>query len=350
MSLKSSRSSRFVRGARFRLRYALYAVIVAVALGTLGFNLLEGWSLSDSLYVTIQTLTTVGYGDVTPQTFVGRVFASFYMFVGVGVVLYILTSTVQTIVQSEMIATFGTRRRQREMSKLTNHFIICGAGRVGARVIREMQRSNVPFAVIEKDAQKVSGLVEEGAPVVIGDATLEDALHDVGVERARGLAACLPNDADNVYVVLIARDLNPGLHIVARAVEEQAEPKLIKAGANRVVAPTITGSHRMAQALMRPAVADFMDSIAAENLDLSFEQIEVTHGSIYAGHKLRYTNILSELNVVIVAIRRKSGQMSFNPSGDAIIDAGDILIAIGRAEALIRMGELARGVEPNTDD
>jgi voltage-gated potassium channel len=346
MSLKSLRSSRFASGARFRLRYAIYAVLAAVALGTLGFRLLEGWSLSDSLYVTIQTLTTVGYGDVTPQTFAGRIFASVYMFVGVGAVLYVLTSTVQTIVQSEMVATFGMRRRQREMSKLHDHFIICGAGRVGSRLIREMQRAGMPFAVIEKDAQKVADLMEAGAPVITKDATLEETLREAGVDRARGLAACLPNDADNVYAVLIARDLNHKLHIVARAVEEQAEPKLIKAGANRVVAPTITGSHRMAQALMKPAVADFMDSITAENLDLSFEQVEVARGSVYAGHKLRYTNILSELNVIIVAIRRhRSGQMTFNPSGDVIIDAGDILIAIGRAEALLNMSALAQGVE-----
>lgn len=349
MSLQSSRSSRFVRGARFRLRYALYAVLAAVALGTLGFHLLERWSVADSLYVTIQTLTTVGFGDLTPQTMAGRVFASFYMFVGVGAVLYVLTATVQTIVQSEMVATFGMRRRQREMSKLHDHFIICGAGRVGSRLIREMQRASVPFAVIEKDEQKVAHLIESGAPVVVGDATLEEALRQVGVDRARGLAACLPDDADNVYVVLIARDLNANLHIVARAVEEQAEPKLIKAGANRVVAPTITGSHRMAQALMRPAVADFMDSITAENLDLSFEEMEVVSGSPYAGHRLRYTNILSELNVIIVAIRRRGGQMTFNPSGDAMIDAGDILIAIGRAESLIKMSALARGKKEQTN-
>lgn len=345
MSSKPSESSRFIRGARFRLRYGLYAVIAAVALGTLGFRLLEGWTLWDSLYVTIQTLTTVGYGDVTPQTAAGRIFASLYMFVGVGAVLYVLTSTVQTIVQSEMIATFGQRRRQREMNKLQDHFIICGAGRVGSRLIGEMQRAHVSFSVIEQDAQKVAPLIEKGLPVTVGDATLEASLRDAGVERARGLAACLPDDADNVYVVLIARDLNHNLHIVARAVEEQAELKLIKAGANRVVAPTITGSHRMAQALMRPAVADFMDSLAAENLDLSFEEVEVTHNSTYAGHRLRFTNILSELNVIIVAIRRRSGQMTFNPSGDALIDAGDILIAIGRAEAIARMKNLARSVK-----
>jgi voltage-gated potassium channel len=341
MSSRTSRSSRFRLAAPLRLRYALYALLAAVALGTLGFRLLEGWTWADSLYGTIQTLTTVGYGDVTPQTAAGRAFASLYMFVGVGAVLYILTSTVQSIIQSEMIATFGERRRHREMQKLKDHFIICGAGRVGARLIREMQRSGVPFVVIEKDEGKVAHLIELGGPVIVGDATLEETLREAGVGRAKGLAACLPDDADNVYAVLTARDLNHKLHIVARAVEEQAEPKLIKAGANRVVAPTITGSHRMAQALMRPAVADFMDSIAAENLDLGFEQIEVGHGSAYAGKRLRYTNILSELNVVIVAIRRHKGNMTFNPSGDAILDAGDILIAIGRAESLIRMSELA---------
>jgi voltage-gated potassium channel len=342
MSSKLTGSSRFIRRTRFRLRYGLYAVLAAVAIGTLGFHLLEDWTIWDSFYVTIQTLTTVGFGDVTPQTTPGRIFASLYMFVGVGAVLYVLTSTVQTIVQSELIATFGERRRQREMSKLQDHFIICGAGRIGSRLIHEMQRAHIPFAVIEQDAQKVASLIESGAPVTVGDATLEASLREVGVERARGLAACLPSDADNVYVVLIARDLKHDLHIVARAVEEQAEPKLIKAGANRVVAPTITGSHRMAQALMRPAVADFMDSLAAENLDLSFEEVEVAPHSPYAGHRLRYTNILSELNVIIVAIRRHSGQMTFNPSGDALIDAGDILIAIGRAESIIRMKKLAR--------
>jgi voltage-gated potassium channel len=342
MSLKSQRSPRFNRSGRFKLRYALYAVLAAAALGTLGFHLLEGWSVTDSLYATIQTLTTVGYGDMTPRSVAGRIFASFYMFIGVGAVLYVLTATVQSIVQSEMIATFGQRRRQREMSKLHDHFIICGAGRVGSRLIREMQRSNIAFAVIERDAQKVASLIDSGAPVIVADATLEETLRQAGVERARGLAACLPDDAANVYVVLIARDLNHNLHIVARAVEEQAESKLIKAGANRVVAPTITGSHRMAQALIKPAVADFMDSITAENLDLSFEQMEVAPGSAYAGRKLRYTNILSELNIVIVAIRRRKGEMTFNPGGDAIIDAGDILIAIGRADSLMRMNEIAR--------
>jgi voltage-gated potassium channel len=344
MRLTSS-GSRLAARPRFRIRYALVALAVAVLLGTLGFHLLEGWSLADSLYATAQTVTTVGYGDFTPQTMAGRMFAIVFMFIGFGAVAYILTSTVQWIVQSELLAALGARRRQREMNKLRHHFIICGAGRVGSRIIREMRRSRVPFVAIETDAQKVANLIDEGVHVLVRDATLEETLRDAGVERARGLAACLPDDADNVYVVLTARDLNRELYIVARAVEEQAEAKLTRAGANRVVAPTIIGSQRMAQALMKPAVADFMDSFTAEDLDLKFEQLEVAPESPYAGHKISATNIRSELNIVIVAIRHHDGEMTINPSGDALIEAGDILVVIGRTESLVTFNELAQGAK-----
>ena len=320
--------------ARQRIVYALTALVGLIMLGTIGFHRIEGWTLGESLYMTVTTITTVGYGDFYPTKPSGRTFAIFFMLLSVSTVGFVLSSTIQALVQSEILATFGERRRYREMSRLTNHFIICGAGRVGARIIREMQRAGVPFLVLEVNPQKVATFAEQGIHVIGRDATLEETLREAGVERARGLAACLPDDADNLYVVLTARDLNRNLHIVARAVEEQAESKLIRAGANRVVAPTIIGSHRMAQALMKPAVADFMDSVTAENLDLSFEEVEVAPASIYVGRSLRFTNIHAELNVMIVAIRRRDGEMIFNPSGDARIEAGDLLIAIGRAESL----------------
>ena len=331
------------RRSRTRSIYSLIAIIGSIALGTIGFSLVEGWSLADSLYMTVMTVTTVGYGAPHELSVPGRSFATFFMIVGVGTAGYALSSAVQVFVQSEIIATFGERRRQREMRKLSDHFIICGAGRVGARIIAEMRRAGVDFVVVESNAQKVANLIDRGTLVLLRDATREESLREAGVERARGLAACLPDDADNLYVVLTARDLNPRLHIVARAVLEEAEPKLIRAGANRVVAPTIIGSHRMAQALMKPAVADFMDSIIAENLDLGFEQVEVGTESSYAGSKLRATNISSQLNIVIVAIRRRNGEMMFNPAGEASLEAGDLLIAIGRAEALAELSDLARG-------
>lgn len=328
---------------RTRVGYSLLALLLVMAFGTVGFMLVEGWSLGDSLYMTLMTVTTVGYGPPLPLTPAGRNFAIFFMLVGVGTAGYLLSTAVQALVQSEIIAALGERRRQREMSKLRDHFIICGAGRVGRRIIRELQRAGVPFVVVESDPDKTELLTDMRVPLLVRDATLEETLREAGVERARALATCLPDDADNLYVVLIARDLNRKLHIVARAVEEQAEPKLIRAGASRVVAPTIIGSHRMAQALLKPAIADFMDSITAENLDLGFEQVEVAHESSFAGRRLRETTIRSALDVVVAAIRRADGEMIFNPSGETEVLPGDLLIGIGRAESLAELGRLARG-------
>lgn len=342
MSLPPPGPGKFLED-RFRIRYAVLAVVVAIALGTLGFHLIEGWPVLTSLYVATQTVTTVGYGDVTPQTLTGRNFATIFMLVGVGVVLFALTTTVQTIVQSELLATFGHRRRLRKMSKLRDHFIVCGAGRVGSRLVRSLLATNESFVVIETDPEKVAELIELRVHTLARDATVEATLLEAGVAQARGLASCLPDDADNVYVVLTARDLNPRLHIVARAAEEQAEPKLIRAGANRVVAPTILGGNRMAVALTKPAVGDFIDSITANTLGLVLEQLEVEASSIFAGKKLHETNIRSELDIVVVSISRSNGEMIFNPSGDCVIEAGDILIAIGQAESLMKLTALAKG-------
>jgi voltage-gated potassium channel len=315
--------------------YALAALVFLIALGTLGFKLLEPLSLLDSLYLTVMTVATVGYGDVHPVSRGGRGFATVFMLVSVAVVGFLLSTAIQALVQSEIVAAYGQRRRYREISKLRNHFIICGAGRVGSRIIRELQRREEPFIVIEREQQQVAGLIEEDVLVLVRDATLEETLRDAGVEHARALAACLPDDAANVYVVLTARGLNDDLHIVARAVEEQAEPKLIRAGANRVIAPVIIGGQRMVQALTKPAVSDFIDSIAAEDLDLDFEEVVVAPTSVYVGRMLRDTNIRAELDVVIIAVRRgRDSEMIFNPAGDSRIEAGDMLIAIGRADSL----------------
>ena len=316
------------------------AVLGAIAVGTVIFHLLEGWSILDSLYVTVQTVTTVGFGDVTPRTVLGRVFATLFMMVGVGVVLYALTSTVQTIVHSELFAQYG---HSRKMSKMRDHFIICGAGRVGSHLIRSLRAVDGKFLVLETDQKRVEALMDAGISVLLRDATLEESLIEAGVEHARGIATCLPDDADNVYVVLTARDLNPGIHIVARAAAEQAESKLIRAGANRVVAPTIIGGHRMAMALTKPAVGDFLDSVTANHLELGFEQLEVDSVSRLVGRKLSETVIRSELNIVVVSIRRNDGEIIFNPSGETKIESGDMLIAIGNSESLARLNALARG-------
>ena len=210
------------------------------------------------------------------------------------------------------------------------------------RAIRPLELSAARTS-IETDSAKVEALMDLGITVLPRDATLEETLREAGVQYARGLASCLPDDADNVYVVLTARDLNPNLHIVARAAEEQAESKLIRAGANRVVAPTIIGGHRMAMALTKPAVGDFLDSVTANHLELGFEQLEVDPGSTLVGRRLKESVIRSELNIVIVSIRRNDGEIIFNPSGETRIEGGDMLIAIGNAESLSRLTALSRG-------
>ncbi|MDX6528727.1 MAG: voltage-gated potassium channel [Blastocatellia bacterium] len=332
--------TRSIRG--FKIRYALFALATAIVFGTVGFHLVEGWSLSDSLYVTVQTLTTVGYGDLPPRSGAGRLFAVLVMLIGAGGVALAISTIVQSVVKWELVSTFGQRRLTRKMSKLRDHYIICGSGRVGSHLVRDLLAANESFVVIESDQQRAAEFTQRGVNVLVGDATLEATLHSVGVEHARGLAACLPNDADNVYVVLTARDLSPNLRIVARAAEEQAEAKLLRAGANHVIAPTIIGGHRMAVALTKPAVSEFMDSITANELGLGFEQVEVDAASSLVGQELRSTPIRSDLDVVIISIRRQDGQVLFNPGGEATIENGDILIAIGRAESLIELNQLAR--------
>lgn len=338
---------RFSRPSRniLQIRYAFAALVVAILFGTVGFKIIEGWSFGDSLYATVQTLTTVGYGDMPPHTQQGRIFAIVVMFIGVGGVALAASTIVQSVVKSEILSAVGQRRRSRRMNKLRDHFIICGSGRVGSHLVRDLLAAEETFVVIESDPQRAAEFSQNGVDVLIADATLEESLRTVGVERARGLAACLPNDADNVYVVLTARDLNPNLRIVARAAEEQAESKLLRAGANHVVAPTIIGGHRIAVALTKPAVSEFMDSITANELGLVFEQVEVDAASDLVGRELGDTPIRAQLDVVIISIRRQDGQSIFSPTRDVRVEAGDILIAIGKSDALAELDKMARGTD-----
>lgn len=331
--------SSFTEITRRKLAFAALIVASMIVVGALGFRIFENFSWLDSFYTSAQTVTTVGYGDLAPVTAPGRIFAILLMLTGVGTVLFGLTVLAQAVIQSEMVEALSQRRKLKEMEKLEGHYIVCGAGRVGRRIIRNLEHQKLPHVIIERNENRLSELDPNSIHVILGDATSEDNLIRAGVKTARGLASCLPDDAANVYVVLTARGLNPDLHIVARAVEEQAEPTLIRAGASRVVAPTIIGSQSMARALLKPAIADFMDSIVAETLDLVFEEVAIATDSHYAGRALKETNIMSELSLIVVAIRRKDGELDFHPNGESTIADGDLLIVIGKAESVQRLIE-----------
>jgi voltage-gated potassium channel len=325
-----------------RLQLVLLAVLALNAIGTIGYKLIEGWPWMDCLFMTFITLATIGFGEVHPLSSAGRIFTMLLFWPTAGLLAFAISTGTQVLIQLELVKLIGGKRKMfKDIGRLKDHYIVCGAGRVGRQVIKEMQRRGVDFVVIESDEGKGHKLLEHGLLVLIGDATDEETLRGAGLTKARAVVCTLPTDADNVYTTITARGLNPLLYIVARASEEAAVSKLMKAGANRVISPVLIGGHRIAQAALSPAVSEFIELTTAEDLDLWMEQVEIEAGSPLIGKKLRDTQIRSELDTVIIAIKRSSGEMHFNPSGDAEILSGDMFIAVGSEANLRKLANLA---------
>jgi voltage-gated potassium channel len=316
-----------------RLAIAIALIFITITFGTVGYMVIEDWDLLDSIFMTITTVTTVGYREVHELSTSGTVFTIILILLGVGTVLYALSVGAQIIVEGELHELFGRKKMEKKIKIVDGHYIICGYGRMGRIISRELKGEKAPFVVIERNPDNVTG--DESLLTLTGDATNDDILKEAGIERARGLVSVLPTDAENLYVVLSARELNPALFIVARASDERAESKLIRAGANKVVSPYHIGGLRIAHTILRPAVVDFIEfATKTGNIELQMEEIEIPEGSDLVGLSLAQCGFGKKFGVIVVGIKRASGEMAFNPKFNTAIKAGDILIALGEISKL----------------
>jgi len=319
----------------------LTAIAVTVAFGTAGYILVEGWGFLDSLYMTVITLTTVGYREVHDLSDGGVIFTIILLVGGVGVVIFALTKGAQVILDLEYNQIFRRRRVEKAIRGLKDHYIICGYGRMGKIIARELREEGVKFLVIEKRPIQQE---EEGVLILKGDATRDETLHEAGIDRASGLISVLPTDAENLFVVLSARGLNPNLLIVARAIEEGSEQKLLRAGATKVVSPYHIGGLRMAHTVLKPTVVDFLEfATKSGNLELQIEEIQIQEKSELIGLTLEECGIGRDLGVIIVAIKQPTGDTRFNPTFRSTVKPGDTLIALGEQSKLRMVEEMAKG-------
>ena len=322
------------------LRLIGIALACVVLAGTAGFHFIFGWQWLDAFYMVVTTLTTIGYQEIHPLSSGGRVFNLALIFFGVALVFLSIGALTQALLEFELRSFFGRRKMERDIGRLTDHYIICGAGRVGRSAARELARRPVPFVIIEQNEAKAQRYGDDWLTLV-GDATQEQTLRQAQIDRARGLVAATTTDATNLYIVLTARGLNPRLKIIARASEEDAEKHLLTAGADSVVSPYSFAGHRIAQSFLRPHVVSFLDTATTHlGMDLEIGEICVGQDSAFAGKTIEGSRIRQDRGVIILAIKRELG-MRFNPSPDDRIEPGDYLIAMGEPSQLRQLEQMA---------
>lgn len=327
-----------------RFILALLFPIGIIAFGTLGYMVIEDWPFFDALYMTVMIVTTVGIKEVHPMDKAGEAFTIVLMLGGIFVLFYAASAIIQAVVSGQVQQVLGRQRMEQALAGLKDHVIVCGYGRMGRLVCREFSSQRLPFVVIERHEEALEKFkLPYGIPMQ-GDASSDDVLKNAGVARARALVAVLASDADNLYITMSARLLNDKLFIVARAEDERAEQKLHRAGASRVVSAYTMGGYRVAHAVLRPTVVDFLDqAIRAEHLEVQIEEVQIASHSRLVGKTLIDARVRQDLGIIIVAIKKATGAMVFNPPSDAVLASGDILIAIGHKEQLDKLEKLAQG-------
>ena len=320
---------------------SLILALICFMAGSFGYMLIEDWGFLDSAYMTIITLSTVGYKEVHAMSEAGRLFTVGLVVTGVGFTLYIAGAMVQLMVEGRIRNMLGRRRLTRKIKRLKNHYIVCGYGRIGRVLCRDLLDTSLDIVVIEQNEDLIGVMEKDGVPYISGDATDETVLTQAGITRAKGLVAVLATDADNVFLVLTARQLSDDLFIVARASDQRAKGKLRAAGADRVESPYDIGAASMAQRLLRPTVTTFLDlALARQHQDIQMEELVVSPHSKLVNLMLKDSGIRQQFNLILVAFRKPNGSMLFNPSFESVITGGDTVIAVGEAKNLKKLGKI----------
>ncbi len=315
---------------------------LVLLIGTIWFSAFEGFDPLEALYMTVITVSTVGFKEVHELDRSGQIFVVILIISGLTVMTYTLGAVGRVVIEGSIQRYLGRQRMMREVEKLKDHYLICGHGRMGQILCEELRREGADFVVIEGDPEVAEKLVQKGYLVVEGDATEDSVLENAGVVRAKGLVAVVSNNVDNLYITLSAREMsreeNPDLYILARATDKSASEKITRAGASRVISPYAIGGMRIVQALLRPTVSDFMDvATQSSGLDLMFEELTVSKNSGLDGVAIRDSGIRQGFDVIVIAIKKPSGRMVFNPGPEVILQIGDILIVLGDRDQLKRL-------------
>jgi len=325
-----------VDGLPRNLVYAAVLIIALPVIGTAGYMIVEGWGFLDALYMSVITMTTVGYREVHPLDRDGQIFTMLFLVFSVGAIFYALIGLFQFMLEGELGAFLGVRRMKGQIGNLKNHYILCGYGRVGEEISRELSERRVSFVVIETNEQSIERGQRQGVLMLVGDATKDDILKEAGVERASCLLAASDSDSGNTFIVLTARALNPAVFIVARAGYPDSEPRLQRAGANRVFSPYITAGHQMALAAIQPMVHEFIDSLPTQQGGPVSAEIEISEGSGLSGQTI-HDLLHWTRSIAVLALQRSGGDLLVGPPPTAALSAGDKLIVRGDEEELQRI-------------
>jgi len=331
--INPNRPARIIKG--------LLILMIVLFIGSTGYMFLEGWDFLDSLYMTVITITTVGFREVREVSGPGRLFTIFIIFLGMGIIAYIVGMAAQVMVDFQVRSIIGRRKLGLKIRSIKDHYIICGFGRIGKVICRELKAEEIPMVVIDNSPETRQILESEEFPFIHDDATNEDVLTEAGIERAKGLISVVASDADNLFITMTARGLNPDAFIMARADDEKTEKKLARAGANKVFMPYLIGGQKMAQSITKPAITDFLEfTVHNRDMGLEMEELLVSEDSRLNGVTLVESGIRQDMDVIFVAIRKKNGEMHFNPSSETRIESGDTLISLGKIADLERLATI----------